>query len=364
MAIIALMEHELVRKRKLIRPDEFVRGVGLSQILGPFAVNTALFIGYQVYGPVGGLISATAFMAPSLVLVLAFSRLYFSYHTIPALQGAVAGLAPIVIALIVSAAWSMGRKELRSWFAVLICGLAIIAGLYKVNPAYVLVAAGVIGLATGSRSLKVEKPPQIAGTSSRDPMHKTFGGGGIFLSPLSLPLAGSAPFAQIALTFFSIGLVFFGGGFVLVPVLHQTLVVKLGWLTSREFIDGVAICNLTPGPISVLATFAGYRLRGVFGAILATAALYLPAVIVMLVLCHQYERLKDRRETQAFLGGIIPAVVGLVLSTAILLAGATLHSWRTFAFACLALLLLTRWKFHPALILGIGAFAGYARILP
>lgn len=282
---------------------------------------------------------------------------------IPALQGAVAGLAPIVIALIVSAAWSMGRKELRSWVAALICGVAIVAGLYKVNSAYVLVASGVIGLATGSRSLKVERPPQIAATSSRDPMHKTFGAG-IFLSPLSLPLAGSAPFAQIALTFFSIGLVFFGGGFVLVPVLHQTLVVKLGWLTSREFIDGVAISNLTPGPISVLATFAGYRLRGVTGAILATAALYLPAVIVMLMLCHQYERLKDRRETQAFLAGAIPAVVGLVLSTAILLAGATLHSWRAFAFAGLGLVLLTRWKFHPALILGIGALAGYARILP
>lgn len=363
MAIIALMERELVQKRKLIRPDEFVHGVGLSQILGPFAVNAALFIGYRVYGVVGGLISATAFMAPSLAFVLVLSWLYFSYHMIPALQGAVAGLSPIVIALIVSAAWSMGRKELRSSLGVLICGLAIVAGLYKVNPAYVLVVAGVIGLATGRRLLRVEGPRQIASTSSTDPVRKTFGAG-IFLSPLMLPLAGGAPFAQVALTFFSIGLVFFGGGFVLVPVLHQTLVMKLGWLTSREFIDGVAISNLTPGPISVLATFAGYRLRGVPGAILATAALYLPAVIVMLVLCHQYERLKDRREMQAFLAGVIPAVVGLVLSTGILLTGATLHSWRAFTFACLTLVLLTRWKFHPALMLGIGALAGYARILP
>jgi chromate transporter len=135
MAIIALMEHELIRKRKVIRPDEFVHGVGLSQILGPFAVNTALFIGHRLYGTVGGLISATAFMAPSIVAVLIFSWLYFSYHMIPALQGAVAGLAPIVIALIMSAAWSMGRKGLRSRVAALICGVAIVAGLYKVNPA-------------------------------------------------------------------------------------------------------------------------------------------------------------------------------------------------------------------------------------
>ncbi len=91
MAIIALMEHELVRKRRGIGKKEFVHGVGLSQILGPSAVNTALFTGYRLYGTLGGLIAASAFMAPSLVLVLILSWLYFSYHAIPALQGAVAG---------------------------------------------------------------------------------------------------------------------------------------------------------------------------------------------------------------------------------------------------------------------------------
>lgn len=157
---------------------------------------------------------------------------------------------------------------------------------------------------------------------------------------------------------------FFGSGFVLVPVLHHTLVRKLGWLSPQEFIDGVAISNLTPGPISVLATFAGYRLRGIAGALVATGALYLPAVILMLVLCHEYERLKDRRELQAFLTGVIPAVIGLVLSTAMQLASGTLHSWRAFVFAGLALLVLIRWKVHPAFVLAVGAVAGTAAILP
>jgi hypothetical protein len=120
MAIIALMEHELVRKRRVIEPDEFLHGVGLGQILGPFAVNTALFAGYRLYGTLGGLTAAIAFMAPSLVLVLILSWLYFSYRAIPALKGAVAGLGPVVIALILSAAWSMGRKAFRSWIAVLL----------------------------------------------------------------------------------------------------------------------------------------------------------------------------------------------------------------------------------------------------
>jgi chromate transporter len=128
MAIIALMEHELVRKRRVIEPDEFLHGVGLGQILGPFAVNTALFTGYRLYGTLGGLIAASAFMAPSLVLVLILSWLYFSYHAIPALQGAVAGLGPVVIALILSAAWSMGRKAFQSWIAALLCAATTVAG--------------------------------------------------------------------------------------------------------------------------------------------------------------------------------------------------------------------------------------------
>jgi chromate transporter len=168
--------------------------------------------------------------------------------------------------------------------------------------------------------------------------------------------------AQVFLTFFTIGLVFFGGGFVLVPVLHQTLVGKLGWLSSQEFIDGVAMSNLTPGPISVLATFAGYHLRGVAGALVASAALYMPATVLMLILCHGYERLKDCEETQAFLTGVTPAVVGLVISTAVLLGRGTLHSWHALVFVGLALAFLIRWKVHPALVLALGAIAGTAGI--
>ena len=360
MAIIALMEHELVKKRRIIEADEFLHGVGQSQILGPFAVNTALFTGYRLYGTLGGLIAACAFMAPSLVMVLILSWLYFSYHAIPAFQGAVAGLGPVVIALILSAAWSMGRKAFQSWIAALLCAAATVAGLYRINPVYVLVGAGIVGLTLGTGVGGVDRRPPLPAEPEADRVTKEWDAGA-FLWPVSLTATtAGASLVKLYVTFLTIGLVFFGGGFALVPVLHQTLVEKLGWLSPREFIDGVAISNLTPGPISVLATFAGYRLRGIVGALVATVALYLPAVVLMLALCHQYERLKDRKETQAFLAGVIPAVIGLVLSTAILLAYGTLHSWRAFVFAGLALLVLIRWRVHPALVLAVSAAAGTA----
>jgi len=120
MAIIALMEHEFVRKRRLISVDEFLHGVGLGQILGPFAVNTSIFLGYRLFGLMGGLLSAGAFLAPSVTLVIILSHLYFHYDSVPGLQGAVAGLGPVVIALILNAGWSIGRNVLRSWKGALI----------------------------------------------------------------------------------------------------------------------------------------------------------------------------------------------------------------------------------------------------
>jgi chromate transporter len=114
MAIIALMEHELVRKRRLISVDEFLHGVGLGQILGPFAVNTSTFLGYRLFGLMRGLLSAGAFLAPSVTLVVILSHLYFRYHSVPGLQGAVAGLGPVVIALILNAGWSIASTAARS----------------------------------------------------------------------------------------------------------------------------------------------------------------------------------------------------------------------------------------------------------
>ena len=367
MAIIALMEEEFVRRRHVLDADEFLHGVGLSQILGPFAVNTALFTGYRLYGVVGGLISAGAFMIPSLGFVLVLSWLYFRFHALPTLQGAVTGLGPIVIALILSAAWSMGRKVVQAWPAALVCVAATIAGLYQVNSLYVLVSAGLLGLAIGATRLAATSSSQEPGGTPGPAGKKKRPRLGEFLLVFATPglkTAAGVSLARLGLTFLSVGLMFFGGGFVLIPVLHQTLVVKLGWLSSQEFVDGVAISNLTPGPISVLATFAGYRVRGIAGALTATGALYLPALVLMTVLSHEYRRLKDRREAQAFLSGITPAVIGLMLSTVILLVPATLHSWRGYLFAAGALLSLVRWRVPPIVLLAMGAAAGAATVLP
>jgi chromate transporter len=277
----------------------------------------------------------------------------------------VSGLGPVVIALIISAAWTMGKKALRSWPTAVLAMLATIASLYRVSPVTVLVLAGVVGLALGKRRLSGGKPGKAASSpplpKEKEATRSGFAAWGI--SAQGLSTAGAVTLSQLGLVFLKVGLVFFGGGFVLIPVLHQTLVENLHWLNSQEFIDGIAISNLTPGPISVLATFAGYRMLGITGAIVATAAMFLPAAVLMFILCHQYERMKRGTKVQDFLAGVVPAVIGMILSAAVLLSRETLHSWQGYVLAAASILLLIRWRLQPIFVLALGALAGATSIL-
>jgi chromate transporter len=352
MAIISIMEYEFVRKRRLLSLDEFLNGVGFGQILGSFAVNVSLFVGYRLFGVLGGILSAVAFLFPSIALVIALSHLYFRFHAIPALQGAVAGLSPVVIALIVEAGWSIGRRVLRSPVAFAVGALALGSGVLKINALWILLGAGAVGLIM-ARSRP--GPHEPANDKPKQPLVMTA------LAPV---LAAGSLLGTVAGTFLKVGFVFFGGGFLLIPVLHNRLVTDLHWLSAREFIDGVAISNLTPGPIAVLATFTGYHLAGIAGALVATVALMTPAAVLMLAISRQYERFRHDDRAQRLLSGLNPAIAGLILSTAILLSRGVFTSWQRWLFGGACLLILRRFHWPPVILLGIGAIAGYAGLLP
>ncbi|MBI5017885.1 MAG: chromate efflux transporter [Deltaproteobacteria bacterium] len=357
MAVIALMERDLVQERKLLGTEEFLHGVGLGQLLGPFAVNTSFFVGHRLFGPTGGVLCAAAFLAPSVLLVIGLSWLYSAFHSIPALQSAIAGVGPVVIALILSAAWSMGKKALRSGPAVALAAAAFGASFLRISPVYVLTAAGVLGLVLGTGRWGGRGTPEkaIAGGS---PGPKAGAPSAAAVVPMAVPAVVSTPLGAVALTFLKLGLVFFGGGFVLIPLLHQRLVVDLHWLTSQQFLDGVAISNLTPGPIAVLATFVGYHVQGVVGALVATGALFLPATVLMMILCKGYGRFKEARRAKDFLSGVTPAVAGLVAGAAFALGPGALRGPAAWCLLAVSLLLLIRKNWHPAFVLGVGALLG------
>jgi chromate transporter len=360
MAVIALMERELVQRRRLVEPDEFLHGVALGQLLGPFAVNAAFFVGYRRHGLRGALLASLSFLFPSVSLVILLSFLYFRFHSLPALASVLAGLGPVVIALILSAAFSAGRRVLATWPAWLLAIAGLAASLAKINPAFTLLAAGGAGLLLGPHSLLEPTKPRAPRSSGPAPDPPEGGG----LPPVLglVPLVAGAStqvsalgLVPLVLTFFKVGLVFFGGGFVLVAILSRYFVHDLGWLSPAEFLDGVAISNLTPGPIAVLATFVGYKLAGAPGALLATAALLTPALVLMTVLCAGYERFRNSDRFADFMSGVSPAVVGLIASAAVLLWAPAIPSWRALLLAAASLGLLLRFRWHPAFVLALGA---------
>lgn len=214
MAIIAIMEREIVRVRRWLSAEEFLHGESLGQVLGPFAVNTAFFVGYRLRGTMGALLGAGSFAAPSMVLVLVLSWLYFAYHTVPALQAALLGASPVVISLIISAAWSMGRKAVRTLPAAALLTLSFFLGVvYSFSAVYILVGAGAVGLLLGRKRIGIPKHlPSPA--SHADSPAKTGRGGlhGCAGTLLAItPSVSDATLWALAFTFFKVGLVFFGG---------------------------------------------------------------------------------------------------------------------------------------------------------
>ncbi len=160
---------------------------------------------------------------------------------------------------------------------------------------------------------------------------------------------------SLAWTFFKVGLLFFGGGYVLLPLLQHLLVEQYHWMSMQEFLDGVAISQLTPGPLAILATFAGVRIGGFSGGLVATICVFLPCVTLMLLVGRWYDRLKEINLIRATLDGVMPAVVGLVASAAWSLGSSSLAGMQQWLLLLLAFILFRYTRVNPMLmILGAG----------
>jgi len=161
---------------------------------------------------------------------------------------------------------------------------------------------------------------------------------------------------KLCWVFLKIGVVFFGGGYVLIPLLHRIMVDQMQWLSLKQFLDGVALSQLTPGPLAMLATFAGFKAGGFFGALAATVCIFLPCTALMLLISSRYETFRRVEAVNHFLDGILPAVVGLVFAAAVNLGRTSLDSPRDFLLLGAGFLLLQFTAIAPmAVILGAAA---------
>lgn len=323
MSLVAIVQKQLVEVDKKLKEEDLLDGISLTSVLpGPVAVNTIAYVGYQLRGVPGAIAAFAGIILPSFFLVIFLSWLYFSYGNIPAVKNVFSGITPAITALIVTVAIGMTRKTIKlpaQWTICLLAALLLIlVGGFAVTFLLIIVS-GVAGAFLLRQSAEQALPDDEKIHFENKQL--VISGVVLLLLLCTLLWGGQYPGApkdvQILSTFSGISLTLFGGGYVVIPALHELFVENLNWLTSAEFADGIAIGQITPGPIFVTATFIGYKVAGVLGAFLATVAIFTPPAVLTVLLSRFVKILNQSSVVKAAMKGVRAAVIGMIFASAI-----------------------------------------------
>jgi chromate transporter len=362
-AHIAIMEDELVRRRKWLSREKFLDLLGASNLIpGPSSSELAIHIGYLRAGWAGLLIGGACFILPAAIVVGIIAWAYVRFGHLPGVAALLYGVKPVVIAVILQALWGLGRTAVKSWTLAIAGLLCIALSFAQVNVLIILFGAGAIlaGIhalsqsATGKQATRA-LTPFGAWHGSRANLARIF------------PWVGAAGAAvivpgmwQLFLVFLKIGSIVFGSGYVLLAFLRADLVVHRAWVSDAQLVDAVAVGQVTPGPVFTTATFLGYLLRGPAGALVATVGIFLPAFILVAISGPMIPLLRRSATAGAFLDGVNVASLALMASVSYQLGRSAIVDWLTLGLGMASAVLLLRFRMNSAwLVLG-GAVLGIA----
>jgi chromate transporter len=350
VAQIAMLRRELVEKERWISSDRFNRTLAVYQVLpGPEAQELCIYFGITARGRLGGLLAGLAFLLPGFILMLGLSWFYVAIGIdSPLFAAAFAGCQAAVIAIIVRGVHRLGERSLRDWWLWAIAGTALIATLAGAHFLIPLAAGGVtyFGYRGGRSTLALALLVAILAASVG------FAVAGGRLSKLGLPALpedvsvpqSRAEAPELLATGLKAGALSFGGAYTAIPFVQDDAVRQDRWVTSQQFLDGLALAGIIPAPLIMFATFVGYAAGGPLGAIAITFGIFLPAFAITM-LGHRYlEAAVDNPRLHAALDGVTAGVIGLVVATAIPLASAALTSIPAIGILGGALVALYTWR--------------------
>lgn len=355
------MQTEVVEKRRWISKQKFLEGLSVVNILpGPIAAQLAIFVGHARAGMAGGVAAGVCFILPGLAIILALSTAYGLFGALPAMRDAFYGIGPVVLGIFATAVYRLGKVSIKEFFQVLIAlaaALAIFAA--RLDLAAAMLIAGCLGVAQfhSRRSglialvilvsfyLLVQQLDLVAAS----------------LWPYAGSKSGLSPtLSQLALFFFEIGALTFGGGLSILAFMEQWVVTQLGWLTPQEFVDGLAIGQLTPGPVLMLAAFVGYKLLGIKGGAIAAAAVFLPSFLMMLAILPMLKRFNELQWLKASMRGIGPAVIGVLASSLVQIVPQAAFDPLTIVLLSATCALMLFRNIGPLPLISVGAGIGIA----
>jgi chromate transporter len=348
-AIWGLIQAEVQERRKWLTKERFLEGLAVVQALpGATALQMCIFTGYQRAGYWGGVLAGIAFMLPAFAVMLALAALHSAYGALPFMRDAFYGIGPVVLGIFAAAVWRLGGSAVKDWFSVLLALGAVAALLLSpIGPAGVFLLAGCIGVAVHhSRKAGLIAGAVVLLVSSAERFVESI------LPAVAPGPAGSAGLWDIGVFFFKVGAVTFGGGLTIIAFIQDQVVNQLHWITAEQFLDALAIGQVTPGPVIMLAAFVGYKVAGIAGAVVAASAIFLPSFLLMLSILPMLDRVRALAWTRAAMRGISPAVVGAVALTVVQLTPHAVTDVFTGTLFVLSIAALLLWRL-PALALAL-----------
>ena len=316
-SMVAYIRRMAVDQKAWLDLETFNHGVALCQMIpGATAMQTAAYVGLKTRGVTGALVSFIGFGLPAFLIMMAFAALYLNSYNIPVVVSAFDGLQAIIVAIIATATISFGRSFLKNWRTFAIAGIAAVLFGLEVNPILVIFLAAVLGFLI----LKPELPDLADPFSlTKTRSHK---------KPLLIILSISAigflllfilnrTLFELAILMFRIDLFAFGGGFASIPLMYHEIVEVRQWMDSQTLMNGIALGQVTPGPIVITATFIGYLLQGWVGAVVATIGIFLASFILVVAIAPYFDRLRALPAFKKIIAGVLASFVGLLLTVTI-----------------------------------------------
>lgn len=349
-AHIAMMEEEVVNKRKWMDRQHYLDLIGATNLIpGPNSTEMTMHCGHERAGFKGLIVAGAAFIFPAILITGLLAYLYVQYGELPQVEPFIFGIKPAVLAIIASAILKLGKKALKTWELGVLGVAVLILSLIGINEVIALLGAGIIGALFFYSKHKVID------------QHKS-------IIPLILLQSSSATLLKLTSvkvfwTFLKVGSVLYGSGYVLFAYLDAEL-VEAGWMTRQQLLDAIAVGQFTPGPVLSTATFIGYQLTGFWGAVAATAGIFLPSFLFVLILNPLVPKMRKSKFLSFFLDSVNVAAVGVMAGVLYTMSVETITDWRAIVIASISLLITFGFKKVNVMwtILG-GSGLGYLLLL-
>lgn len=342
-AHIAMMEDEVVSKRQWMTREHFLDLIGATNIIpGPNSTEMTMHCGYERAGWKGLFVAGISFIFPAVIITGCLAWLYQLYGELPQVQPFIYGIKPAVIAIILMAAYKLGKKAIKSNLLAVLGFITLTSCLLGLNEIIALFGCGILGLlifyiSKNNSAIKNFFPLVIIQ----------------FTEPINVGVM------KIFLSFLKIGSILYGSGYVLFAFLDSELVAN-GWLTRQALIDAVAVGQITPGPVLSTATFIGWQMHGLEGALAATIGIFLPSFIFVLILNPLIPKIRKSKPLSAFLDAVNVAAVALIFVVCITMGIDSVTDWKTTVIALISIVVVFVFKkLNSAFIVLGSAFLGY-----